>query len=379
MTAVVISPAAASAATPRLEWVDAVRGFSVAAVVLFHVVLWDYGPVAQSVHPAGRAVWGVVNTMLGSVRMPVLLTVSGLVVAHRIRQESVVPGVLRRSLRNYYLYVVWLLVYAVFYAAFEAQYLRHRVGGPLDVVRQLLVPGTTLWYLLAIAVYILVLGVLRHVRPWVVLTALTLLSTAVHASDFPGQLWYKVPELFVFFAVGVYGSDLVRRLAEQATLARLGMAFLAAGGVTVLGSLAPDRITDAMLFLPRGVAFVALCVVAVTIAVRWAPVRRLGLALGRETLPVYVLHPLWIALTTMAVATWAGDPVVAFRGTVVGALLWPGLLTIAIIVLSLPARRFADRVHLSALFAMPPSWSRRLDALARSRPAEAPAGRPSPA
>src|SRR5215213_6048735 len=117
---------AGSGGPERVAWVDAARGASVAAVVLFHVSLWWYLPLqAELWGPAGR-VWATVNSYLGSVRMPLLLAVSGLVGAGAIRAGLRDRRTATRAVANGYLYVVWLVVYAVVYALLPGP-LPHRV------------------------------------------------------------------------------------------------------------------------------------------------------------------------------------------------------------------------------------------------------------
>ena len=347
----------------RLAWIDATRGYSVAAVVLFHVVLWGYQRADVPLAEVGGSLWSFVNTVLGSVRMPVLLAVSGLVLARRIRRGPVRGGILQRSAANYYLYVVWVLVYALFFLLLQQPYLRHRIDGPVELVTQLALPGTTLWYLLAIAIYSVVLTALRRLPPWAVLAPLVVLSSVVHAGSYAADdLWHKIPELFVFYAMGVYAAPLLRRLAEGATALRLALATAAAAAVTVVGWLVPNRVADAVLFVPRGAAFMALAVIGVALAIRWGPVERIGVLLGRQTLAVYVLHPLLIALLTILVLGPGRAVYAALLFNPVSAVLYPAVVTAGIIALSVAVRRLADRAGLRWLFAMPDRWTAALAA-----------------
>ncbi len=368
--------AGAPAANGRLEWVDAVRGYSVVAVVLAHVVLWDLlGPGAATA-PAGESVWGRVYAVLGSARMPVLLAVSGLVVARRVRLGWRPGGLTLRVARNYYLYVVWLLLYAVFYAVVRDPSLPHRVDGVADVLRQLVVPDTTLWYVFALAVYIAVLGLLHRVPAWAVLSGLVALCLAAHVLTSSDQVWAKVPELFLFFAVGVYGAGPLRRLGERASWGLALVAAALAVAVTASGRVAQGvELAEAVVFVARCLAFLVLAVLVVVLAVRWDPLRRLGLLLGRQTLPIYVLHPLWIAV----LLAYAGGPAREVTATTVGSLLYPPVVTALVVVLCLAVHAAARRAHaLVPAFAMPHGWEERLgavDARAPGRPARVESGR----
>jgi uncharacterized membrane protein YcfT len=345
-------------ATARLAWVDATRGYCVAAVVLFHTVLWYVGGLEAPLHPAAGSVWGAVNTVLGSVRMPMLLAVSGLVLSRQVREGLHRSTTVFRGVNNYYLYVVWLAVYAGFYALLQQEYLRHRVDG-WEVLVQLVVPGTTLWYLYALALYVPLLALARRLPPWLVLAALVALSTWAHAARAPGQMWVKIPELFVFFAVGVYGASAIRRLAGRAGLRTIGATALVAVGVTALGRFAGSELADAALFVARGVAFMAFTVTVVAVAVRWAPVRGLGVALGRRTLVVYVMHPLLIALLMIWTHEAGGDVMGRVVASGAAAMALPLVVTAAVVAASIGVQLLAERGGLSFLFEMPGAWRRR--------------------
>ncbi|MET4588832.1 acyltransferase family protein [Arthrobacter sp. 754] len=100
------------AASSRIEWIDAARGLCVIAVVLFHVGYWHF---LKFEHAGSIAfpLWETVAIALGSVRMPLLLAVSGMLAASKIRNGFGNGKALSASLTNYYLYAVWLLVYAL--------------------------------------------------------------------------------------------------------------------------------------------------------------------------------------------------------------------------------------------------------------------------
>ncbi len=358
------------AARPRLAWVDATRGYCVAAVVLFHVVLWHFGSNGAEVAPAAGRLWGFVNSALGSVRMPVLLAVSGLVLARQVREGLHLRTTGFRAANNYYLYVVWLLVYAVFYGVFAQAYLHHRVDG-WGIVRQLVVPATTLWYIYALALYIVVLAVVRRVPPWVVLSVLVVLSTVVHSARFGDlALWLKVPELFIFFAIGVYCADLVRGFAERANLTRLLLALVVAVGITAAGQLATTPLADSLLFVLRGTAFMALAVTVVPLAVRWHPVRRLGAALGQRTLIVYTMHPLLIGVLTIVATGPARKAFERVWATELWAVLYPLVVTLVIVLVCMGFQILAERARLGLLFEMPLRWRMRFG----RTPASAPPG-----
>lgn len=145
----------------RLLWADAARGASVLFVVLFHVLLWHLNDYRATMWGPADRVWTKFNAVLGSLRMPLLLGVAGLVASRRILLGLSEPRNLVRAASNYYLYVVWLLIYAVYFAFVSDPALPHRVDGLADVVFQLVFPNTTLWFVYALALYVIFLSAMH--------------------------------------------------------------------------------------------------------------------------------------------------------------------------------------------------------------------------
>lgn len=344
----------------RLAWVDATRGFSVAAVVLFHVVLWWALASPVGIGEPGDRIWRVVNSWLGSVRMPVLLAASGLVMSRQIRAGLHRSTTVFRAANNYYLYLVWLVLYGGFFVLVPADGLPHRIDGVGDLVVQVVAPETTLWYLFGLAVFIPVLAAARRAPVWAVFAVLVPLSVWAHALDDSATFWPRILEVFVFFAVGVYGAPLLRRLGERANAGVLLASAVLAVGVTLLGRVMDGPLLGGVLYVLRGSAFMLLAVVAVAVVARWRPALRLGVELGQHTLAVYVLHPLWIYLLLAASAGALGGAVDAVLSTWLGSVLTPLVVTVAIIGLSIAVESLTRRAGWTALWGLPGVLRRRL-------------------
>jgi uncharacterized membrane protein YcfT len=347
----------------RVAWVDAARGASVAAVVLFHVSLWWYLPLEAELWDPAARVWGTVNSYLGSVRMPLLLAVSGLVAAGAVRAGLRDPRTVTRAVANGYLYVVWAAVYAVFYALVPGP-LPHRVDGVDGALRQLAVPDTPLWYLYALALYSVGLAALRRAPAWSVLTGLAVVSVAARALlDGPG-MWPRILELAVFFALGVYARPVLLRFAAGVTVTRTAACAALALAATLAGRVVSGEVGDGVLFLVRGAAFVAVTVAGVCLAIRWRPVRRTAAALGRRTLPVYALHvPLVALLVTVTRGSGARSWSDLLANPATSAVL-PGLATVAIVLASLAVGAWLARGPLDVLLRTPAGLTRLAGRLA---------------
>ncbi|GIG28917.1 acyltransferase family protein [Cellulomonas marina] len=343
-----------TAPRPRLAWVDAARGWCVVAVVLFHVIAWSARRLPVAGLPAG--VWDDVNMVLGNLRMPVLLAVSGLVLSRAVRAGASRAGTVTRAAGSYYLYLVWVAVYVLFYLLVREPTLPHRLD-LADLPAELVVPTTPLWYVLALAVYVLVLPALQRVPAPVVLTALVVLSTGSQVLDrLDGRLGeplgLKVPSLFLFFALGVHAAPHLRRLAERSTLP-----VVVIGGVLSLGLMEVGRFVPAAwgaaLYDLRGVVFLVFSLTAVAWACRWAPVRDLGQWLGRRTLGVYVLHPLLIALLLVLQLGPLSGAFAAVVRTPLGGALYPLAVTAVLVATAIGLQHLAERTPARVLFAVP--------------------------
>lgn len=368
-------------ARARLAWVDATRGYSVAAVVLFHVVLWTYTYRTGVAEPAASW-WSEVNGVLGSVRMPILLAVSGIVLSRQVRAGLHRSTTVFRAVNSYYLYVVWLAIYTVFYALVRDPTLPHRVDG-LDALVQLVRPGTTLWYLAALALYVPVLAMARSIPPWLVLAALGTLSVGTQIAREAGDgagLFHKILELFVFFAIGVYAAVVLRRMAERASVVGCALAAVVAAGVTLSGRWMTAPWAEAVVFVLRGAAFLVVGILGVVLACRWRPVERLGAALGERTILVYVLHPLLIAAVVLAEPSL--DPLLhGIMANPVGALVYPAAMTAVVVTVCLAVDVLVRRLGWSALLGLPARAARAMgrQAPGPARPTVAPRAGPAAA
>ncbi len=344
---------------PRLAWVDATRGYSVAAVVVFHVVLWWVLAAPTDIAAPGERLWSEVNGWLGSVRMPVLLAASGLVMSRQIRSGLHRSTTVFRSANNYYLYLVWLALYAVFFLFVREPDLPHRIDGLAGVAAQVVIPRTTLWYVFGLAVYIPILAAAKRAPTWVVFALLVPLSVWAHGLSNEASFWPRILTLFVFFAMGVYGATQLRWLGERATPVMFVVAVIVALGATMLGHVLIGPVLGGVLFLVRGTAFMVLAVVTVALAVRWRVALVVGASLGRHTLAVYVLHPLLICLLIAVTAGPLRSVKESVLGSTVGSLVTPLLAAVALIAVSIGIEAGARRLRLDALWGMPTAWRAR--------------------
>ncbi len=325
---------------------------------MFHVCLWQFLPMDDSVWPPGIAAWAKVNSYLGSLRMPLLLAISGMLAARRIREGWGRPGAAIRAASSYYLYVVWLVIYFAFYLSVSGAVLPHRIGSVGGFLGELFVPETPLWYIFALALYVVVLTSVRRVPPAVVLGVLALISIVALAAYTGGGLFEKVPENAVFFAIGVYGGQRLQTFTAKRRLRDL-LIWSAAGLLTVIAAKwSYGAVVDAVLHVVRGSVFLVLGASVVINLIRWRPLGRLGEYVGRRTLQIYVLHAPLI-MVVMAVVNQ--DRIAGLRPILqvpVVGVLWPIALSVGVVAASLLIHRLLILARLKALFDMPPVVAR---------------------
>lgn len=284
----------------RLVWVDVAKAMAIVLVVLFHATQAVYGDADQ-----GR--WEAVNSVFATFRMPLFFTVSGLFAARSLERPW--RWVLTHRVGLYlYLYVLWWLLRE---AGFEL--VARAAGTERDAPdpRLLLVhPSSAMWFLYALALFFLVARAARRVPVPVQLLAAGALSAVAGSSlDIP-EGRRNMALYLVFFLLGAHLSASVRRRAERSTgpvAVGLLLAFAGATGLVAVAGLRevpPFRLALGLLAVAAGLA---LARVVDRTAVR-APLAYLG----RNTLPVYVLHSVVLAALVAAlpdaVVGWPVSP-----------------------------------------------------------------------
>ncbi|PVG82857.1 hypothetical protein DDE18_10905 [Nocardioides gansuensis] len=245
---------------PRLLWMDRLRGAAILAVVLFHAELQAVGATGDQL-PVVHAVNGVV----GPVRMPMLVLLSGMLLAPALRKprSRYVDGKLRTLL---WPYLVW--------SALDLAQLQWRLvqaGESLDwpwVARVLYDPPTYLWFLAFLLVYYLVAMVLP--APARTAAAPVALGLAVLVPED----WQRLVWLFGWFLTGdVLGRLVLGRLAPRVSRGVDPLAYVGRSSIVfyvshlVVAIFVTDRLTA------RGVDDalpVFLACVVVPLAVGWA-------------------------------------------------------------------------------------------------------------
>lgn len=299
----------------RIPWVDTLKGVAIIMVVVQHLA----SRFDAELNPDGRGVWTVFSQFFIPLRMPLFFFLSGLVVAHAVTRGG--PALRKRVLGPLYLYALWTTLFAARLVPAEAVGLIEdlHLG---DFLTSLLLP-TTFWYIYALAAYFTVCWVVARFGPIVRATVGVLALGLSFATAFFPEVGrdlvehpWSLPQIptmaanFVWFYAGVFGRDTWLRVAGHP---RPGLA-AALVGAYAAAYLAAQATGAGTVLEPvlSGIGLLALALVCERIPT--GRTTRLLSHIGRNTLPVYLLHVVFISVAfevitrTPAAALYAGNP-----------------------------------------------------------------------
>jgi uncharacterized membrane protein YcfT len=220
--------------------------------------------------------------------MPLFFTISGMFAAGAVlRPWRVVART--RVAKFFYLYVLWLLVHTAVLSLVPNFETAH-AHGVRDLLAQLTITPSNLWYLYALALYFVIAKLTRRLPKALMLTLALALSTVTAAGLLatPGDRG-GLMQNFLFFLGGLYFRPAFERLAATASRRRLvlfGSAYAAM--LLVMAVLGAQRWPLVWPVISAGATVFGVTAAA---QVAKSDVLATGLsALGRRTLPIYVMH-----------------------------------------------------------------------------------------
>lgn len=282
----------------RLHWVDVAKASAVVLVVLYHVAITGMSVLTVGSNRV-EAVLAAFSAWLLPVRMPLFFLVSGLLSVGALSRGW---GAIARPriLDHAWVFALWTLLYAYPYAAaYNPQHLEATAVRAASWVVSL---NGAYWYLPLLALFFVVSRLGRRV-PLVMLA----LAAAAYV------LWPWVPlvgegivfdalftlrrflNFYLFFALGAFARPLVERWAKVPWWV---LPLTVAAYVPIaLEIYAPQRSEyrqplTAVLSILGITFFLGASRLLATVGA----VRRLGSYLAARTLPIYIFHPLLLAL-----------------------------------------------------------------------------------
>ncbi|MFC4020464.1 acyltransferase family protein [Micromonospora sp. GCM10011542] len=331
----------------RLAWADVAKGGCIILVLLWHVIVKHYLRIDWQVGLPVPGAWGLLGEQLLPLRMPLFFAISGIFAASALGRPW---RTVRRSrvARLLHLYVLWLLVHTAV-LALAPHFPTDRATSLPGLLAQLTVTPSNLWYLPALALYFVLAKALRRVHPAVLLTAAGVLSAVAAAGllDTPGNRG-GVYQNLVFFLAGLHLRPHLQRWAATATDRRLLLTSAGFAAALAATAVVGHWFGASLLVSATAVAF------GITAAARLArrPILAGPLAaLGRRTLPVYVIHMPVLALLDRLLAGPVADLDTTSRVLLVAG--YPVLLTATVLVVSLALHRGLLALRATWLFDLP--------------------------
>lgn len=340
------SRARRTALESRVTWIDGARGLAIVLVVLFHAGMFTV--------PTGLASpwWEAVNLVFALLRMPLFFVVAGMLAVGAVRRSWSALWRTRLSVLVW-VFLVWTVLRFAYYQVIPEP-IDLNQSSWVDFVLSVVRPSNGLWFLFALAVFLVAAKALDgRIDKRIPIAVAGVAATIMYAGPTFNNVAYDgVVKYFVFFLIGLHFREAIIRFVHRrgpAATAALGLAFVAA--VTVRG--ATGWIVDALTAIPVGLIAVALGLcLARTLA-------RTGMAaplehLGRRTLEVYVTHILVLSSMTSLLIPFADAPAVATLRPVM-----PVILTAIAIPLSLLIAAAASRLPVLRLLYASPAWFSR--------------------
>ncbi len=343
----------------RETWPDVAKGMCIILVVLWHVVTKHYQRVDWDTSLPLSAGWGALGEQLLPLRMPLFFTISGLFAIGAVNRPW--PTLIRTRIGKFAcLYAVWLVIHTVvmwFTPGFDTAHAR----GPLQLVEQLTITPTNLWYLYALAIYFLIARLTSGVPTAWLLAAAFLLSAiaAAHLLPVPSNRGQAYQNAFFFLAglrlrpaITAYVAKVSRRrLLTAAGAYATGLAAMA-----LLGAQQWFGVWPAVSVLATWFGITAAVLLSRNLPRPAGVLSRLGV----RTLPIYVIH---LPLLAVVDHLLRGPLAILEPRTTAIAMIEPVLLTALLIGACLVLHRVLRSCGLGRLFE--PFAPRRLAASGR--------------
>lgn len=317
-----MNASASGATSTRLVWVDYVKGMSISAIVIYHVMV---GLETSELVVRGTA-FQVLSDLIGVTGMPMFFFMSGMFVIRGAYRKPR-PFLAEKLKTLVYPYFLWVLIYAAI------QYMAgSSVNHPIDITqlwRAIYLPPWHYWFMYVMFVLCLLFVIAARLRiPPAAMLALGAVLYLLHGNVNMGP-WvipYMVSQWLVFFALGgvINGRGPILWISHAQDRLLIGIIAVALPAAVMALYLGVKDVppTQIVLFVPGG-----LFMLSTAILLRRHNVLRIVEHIGRRSMAVYVAHVIPLAATRIVLLKLGVESVLlhAVLGSLAG-ILGPYLL-----------------------------------------------------
>ena len=340
----------------RIEWLDAIKGFAIIAVVFGHVLL---GYVENDAFPSVGSALQLIMNWIYTWHMPLFFVVSGITFYLSCLKEGVDRKRIRRQTVNllliYLIFVIALCVLKVLFSSFVDNKI-----AVSEIFINILLPDTLMWYLWVLIIYYLLFSVFEHfveessgdkdrIRLMLlgVLTVISYIASVVNKSFGIRMCLKNLVCYAVFFYLGVWYARYIGRGALRRQRKREMISYAVVIAYILFCLFVGERYVS----LPDTVsAFIEILnAISVSLACLYGFSRiaaigknRFLIRFGEHSLVIYLLHTYFVtALKVLFIRVGIENWVLALGVTTVAPLAITYF--IAVIVPYIPVVRYVFR------------------------------------
>lgn len=285
--------------TTRVGWVDVAKGAAILLVVVHHTIIFleavgfPMGPIVKA------------NNVLVTIRMPLFFLAAGLFALGPVSGSWRSLWSRKISLLLW-VYVVWSVVRFVFFSVVPWPLDSSDAGTLSSLLSIFVLPSGGLWFVYALALFFVIARATRTQSPGVLLAVSGILSAVVGSGLISTGVyeWDSMATYLVFFLAGCHLRGRIVDTVDRITVP-LAFGLVVVFAVASVGSYLFDLQDIPGVRLATSFVGVTGALVVARL-VSDSQVGRQLQYLGRNTLPIYLIHYLAIAGIVVALPTFGG-------------------------------------------------------------------------